>query len=59
VVIVCASAQLRRRGTERSAISLKPESETSRFYGANGLLPTEYGRGPVTEKRGAFVPQKP
>jgi len=28
-------------------------------YGANGLLPTEYGRGPVTEERGAFVPQKP
>ena len=28
-------------------------------YGGNGLLPTEYGRGPVTEERGAFVPQKP
>ena len=28
-------------------------------YGRNGLLPTEYGRGPVTEERGAFVPQKP
>src|SRR6202030_4343235 len=28
-------------------------------YGANGLLPTEYGLGPVTEERGAFVPQKP
>src|ERR1700738_687866 len=28
-------------------------------YGANGLLATEYGRGPVTEERGAFVPQKP
>jgi len=28
-------------------------------YGGNGLLPTEYGRGPVTEERGAFVAQKP
>jgi len=28
-------------------------------YGGNGLLPTEYGRSPVTEERGAFVPQKP
>ena len=27
--------------------------------GANGLQPTEYGRGAVTEERGAFVPQKP
>ena len=31
----------------------------SRLLWANGLLPTEYGRGPVTEERGAFVPQKP
>jgi hypothetical protein len=28
-------------------------------YGGNGLLPTEYGRAQVTEKRGAFIPQKP
>src|SRR6202030_1135884 len=25
-------------------------------YGANGPLPTEYGRSPVTEEAGAFVP---
>jgi hypothetical protein len=27
-------------------------------YGSNGLLPVEYGRGPVTEERDAFVSQK-